>query len=88
MRSNTLLFVCHTAKYNNGDEMLRQLAETIYKNGGYAAEHPLTRNWWHGYDSHATVLIWWHSHATALLSPLGEKRVSGYVATDITVKVL
>lgn len=32
-------------KYNNGDEMLRMVAETIFKNGGYAAEHPLMRNW-------------------------------------------
>ncbi|XP_071082793.1 complex I assembly factor ACAD9, mitochondrial-like isoform X1 [Haliotis cracherodii] len=29
----------------NMDANYRQIAETIFKNGGYAAEHPLQRNW-------------------------------------------
>ncbi|PVD25321.1 hypothetical protein C0Q70_15821 [Pomacea canaliculata] len=30
---------------HNMDENYRQIADTIFKNGGYAAEHPLARNW-------------------------------------------
>ncbi|XP_041348234.1 complex I assembly factor ACAD9, mitochondrial-like isoform X2 [Gigantopelta aegis] len=30
---------------HNQDENYRQIAEMIFKNGGYAAEHPLERNW-------------------------------------------
>jgi len=32
-------------KHDNGDELKRKIADTKFKNGGYCAEHPLTRNW-------------------------------------------
>ena len=28
------------------DDTNRQIAQEVFKQGGYAAEHPLTRNWW------------------------------------------
>lgn len=30
----------------NNDENIRQICDKIIKANGYAAEHPLTRNWW------------------------------------------
>jgi len=35
-----------TGKIGNGDEELRQIAEYMFKHGGYIPRHPLTRNWW------------------------------------------
>jgi hypothetical protein len=30
---------------NNNDDIYRKIADEVFKNKGYAAEHPLTRNW-------------------------------------------
>ena len=34
-----------TGKYENGDDRLRQIADKVFEHHGYAATHPLTRNW-------------------------------------------
>jgi len=44
-RINHLLHVV-TGKYCNADEEMRQIAEYMFKHGGYVPRHPLTRNWW------------------------------------------
>ena len=33
-----------TGQQSNGDDDVRLIAETIFSNGGYAAEHPLAHN--------------------------------------------
>jgi len=43
-RINYLLHV-FTAKFCNGDDQVRQIAEYMFKHGGYVPKHPLTRNW-------------------------------------------
>lgn len=32
-------------KFENGDHLYDKVAETMFENGGYIAEHPLTRSW-------------------------------------------
>jgi len=32
-----------TAKFSNGDEEIRQIAEYMFKHGGYVPRHPLTK---------------------------------------------
>jgi len=32
-------------KLKNGDDNYKQIAEAMFKNHGYCAEHPLERNW-------------------------------------------
>lgn len=46
-RVNLVFFVdFDTGVMSNGDENRTKIAENVVKNRGYAAEHPLTRNWW------------------------------------------
>jgi len=33
------------AKFLNNDDLTRQIAEYMFKHGGYVPRHPLTRNW-------------------------------------------
>ena len=41
-----------------GDLTLKKIGEAMIKNGGYAMEHPLTRNWWTVMNSLFIVEVW------------------------------
>jgi len=47
-----------TAKYVNGDEELRKIAEYMFKHGGYVPKHPLTRNWWLAAEQCLWLTLW------------------------------
>jgi len=44
-RVDSALEELELGELGNGDMNLTDIADTIFKEGGYAAEHPLTRNW-------------------------------------------
>jgi hypothetical protein len=37
--------VLFTGRHENGDDDIVKIAEGLFKNGGWATQHPLTKNW-------------------------------------------